>query len=333
MPPLRLGYLGVFARDPVRGELAVGCTEPAAPLVGLEGITISVGDMGRMKDPCLLDRQLPALWGRPLGEVMRNLDKPVHLYVKTHNLTGLRYFGRTTDNPYDYRGSGAYWTRHLEMYGNNVSTKVIGTYTDSRELRAAAKAFSDEHHLGSSTKWANLYPEDGGVAGDGWNPHTDHSRQIAALDAAVERRLQGKHQNVQAARSAAATQTPAPRSSGSRAVAWVAVSAVVIGAIWFFNSASRPSPSSTSQAQSESCADWPSAAVKTTRADHWEEPTASEFMDAFGKRCNQEYWIWVDWQSIWHDATQSGPEDCSYWTQFRFEPKAIELARQDGSCT
>lgn len=288
-----------------------------------------IGDIRKaQKAYVFFDHQPPTL-----DKSMRDLDKPVHLYVKKHNVTGLKYFGRTTDNPYEYRGSGTYWTRHLERYGNDVSTKVIGTFTDSRELHAAATAFSEEKRLGSSTKWANLYPEDGGVAGDGWNPNIDHGSQIAALDAAVERRLQVKQQSDHAVLSVSATRAPAPPASGSRTVAWVAVIAVVVGAIWLFNSSSRGSSTSTSQTQTESCADWLNVAVKKTRADLWEEPSASEFMEAFGKRCNHEYWVWVDWIGIRSFAKKGGPEDCSYLTQYSIEPEAIELARQDGSCS
>ena len=260
---------------------------------------------------------------------VRDLDKPVHLYVKKHNLTGLKYFGRTTENPYVYQGSGAYWTRHLAKYGNDVSTKVIGTFTDSTELRAAAEAFSVEKNIVSSSKWANLLGEDGGVSGDGWNPLGDHRRQIAALDAAVERRLQ---EASQLGRNGS-TRAPSATSSESKRnpFVWVLVAAGILGALWFFNNAGRSS-SPAQQPAAESCTDWLSAAAKTTRADKWVEPSASEFMDDFSARCKTEYGIWVDWQSIWTDAASSGSHKCSYWTQFRIEPEAIELARQDGSC-
>lgn len=118
------------------------------------------------------------------------LNEPVHLYVKTHRLTGLKYFGRTVEDPYSYLGSGAYWIRHIARYGNDVNTRVIGTFTDEAQLRAAAKTFSAEHDIAASTDWANLLPEDGDVAGDGWTPGLEYSTQIEALDAAVERRLE-----------------------------------------------------------------------------------------------------------------------------------------------
>lgn len=118
---------------------------------------------------------------------MGDLDKPVHLYEKTHNQTGLKYFGRTVEDPETYRGSGAYWTRHLDAYGDDVTTTVLGTYTDSTELTSAAESYSTEYEIATSTQYANLLDEDGGVAGAGWNPKTDHSARIASLDEAVQR--------------------------------------------------------------------------------------------------------------------------------------------------
>lgn len=259
---------------------------------------------------------------------MGDLRQPVNLYVKTHRLTGLKYFGRTVENPFEYRGSGAYWTRHLEKYGNDVSTKIIGTYTNSAELRAAAESFSADHDVATSVKWANLLPEDGNVTGDGWSPYGDHAEQIAALDAAVQRELQARQSG--SASRAASPPAPIESSSGRNPLVWVAVAAGVIGALWFFNQSSQPS-SPTSQTRTASCSDLLKTAVETERADRWVEPNASEFMGIFSKRCNREYSIWVDWQSIWNSP--GSVLKCSEFYQWRVEPEAIVLARQDGSCS
>lgn len=120
---------------------------------------------------------------------MAALDRPVYLYVKTHRRTGLKYFGRTVEDPHDYGGSGAYWTRHLQKFGNDVDTVIVGTFVDSDRLRSAATSFSAENDIAASTQWANLYPEDGGEAGAGFRLSDDHSPKIAALDAAVRARL------------------------------------------------------------------------------------------------------------------------------------------------
>lgn len=117
------------------------------------------------------------------------LDEPVYLYVKTHDVTGLKYFGRTTEDPYRYSGSGAYWTRHLEEYGNRVTTTVLGYYIDEDELRSAALEFSAKNRIATSTDWANLLPEDGGQAGAGWSSDRSFGDKIAALDISVQSRM------------------------------------------------------------------------------------------------------------------------------------------------
>lgn len=117
------------------------------------------------------------------------LNQPVHLYVKSHRKTGLKYFGRTVHDPAAYRGSGAYWTLHLERYGNDVATQVIGTYDDEDSLRDAARTFSIENAVATSPRWANLLPEDGSPSGEGWAQDGDHSERIKAIDRYVENRM------------------------------------------------------------------------------------------------------------------------------------------------
>lgn len=92
---------------------------------------------------------------------------PTYLYVKTHNKTGLKYFGKTTNNPHNYRGSGTYWLAHLKIHGNDVDTEVIGYYTDKEECIAAATLFSTKHNIVEAVNehnkkvWANQILENG----------------------------------------------------------------------------------------------------------------------------------------------------------------------------
>lgn len=44
------------------------------------------------------------------------------LYEKIHNKTGLKYFGKTTQNPYTYQGSGKRWKNHIKKHGYDVTT-------------------------------------------------------------------------------------------------------------------------------------------------------------------------------------------------------------------
>lgn len=112
---------------------------------------------------------------------------PTSLYVKTHNITGLKYFGKTTKDPFTYKGSGIYWRSHLKVHGNSVTTEVIGYYTDKEECRLAALEFSTAHNIVHEVNehnkkiWANQIIEtglDGGNTGRTvYGPHTEEAKR------------------------------------------------------------------------------------------------------------------------------------------------------------
>jgi hypothetical protein len=84
------------------------------------------------------------------------------LYVKTHNITGLKYFGKTTKgNPDKYSGSGKYWKRHIKKHGKDISTRIIGTFDSQASATEAALEFSRSHNIVESDDWANLMVENG----------------------------------------------------------------------------------------------------------------------------------------------------------------------------
>lgn len=80
-----------------------------------------------------------------------------------HNITGLKYFCKTTlkDRVYRYKGSGVAWTKHLKEFGKDITVGVLGFYTDAERCYKAAEAFSKEHDVANSDKWANIIPETG----------------------------------------------------------------------------------------------------------------------------------------------------------------------------
>lgn len=92
--------------------------------------------------------------------------KPTYLYVKTHNVTGLKYFGKTTSNRKRYRGSGHHWLRHIAKHGYDVTTEIVGYFTDQGECMKFALEFSEKHNIVESPGWANLMPENGLSGGD-----------------------------------------------------------------------------------------------------------------------------------------------------------------------
>ena len=81
------------------------------------------------------------------------------LYVKTHNITGLKYFGKTVKNPFKYRGSGKYWKRHLAKHGNNVTTEVVAVFDNEEDASAFAIEFSLKNNIVEDESWANLIVE------------------------------------------------------------------------------------------------------------------------------------------------------------------------------
>ena len=84
----------------------------------------------------------------------------IYLYIKTHNKTGLKYFGKTTkQNPYKYKGSGKYWKAHIKFHGYDVTTEIVGMYTDIEECSKIAINFSIINNIVESQEWANLVIE------------------------------------------------------------------------------------------------------------------------------------------------------------------------------
>jgi hypothetical protein len=105
---------------------------------------------------------------------------PTYLYIKTHNITGLKYFGKTTNDPYQYYGSGKHWLSHLRKHGFDISTEVLGYYTDEHECKKIAEEFSKRNNIVKSKKWANMIVEnglDGGATGrTNYSSHTNETK-------------------------------------------------------------------------------------------------------------------------------------------------------------
>jgi hypothetical protein len=94
-----------------------------------------------------------------------SIINPIYLYVKTHNKTGLKYFGKTTrKDPHKYPGSGKHWISHLEKHGYDYKTEIYGIYSDREECLKSAIEFSEKYNIVESKEWANLRVEslDGG---------------------------------------------------------------------------------------------------------------------------------------------------------------------------
>lgn len=89
------------------------------------------------------------------------------LYVKQHNKTKLKYFGKTDSNdPYSYRGSGKYWRKHLKKHGKEISTIILWLFDTKEERIEFALWFSENFDIVNSQEWANLTEEDGKTGGN-----------------------------------------------------------------------------------------------------------------------------------------------------------------------
>jgi len=85
----------------------------------------------------------------------------IYLYKKTHNITGLSYLGKTTQDPFKYPGSGKYWLRHLQNHGNDVTTMVLKECQSNDEVKECGIFYSHQWNVVESDLWANLKPEEG----------------------------------------------------------------------------------------------------------------------------------------------------------------------------
>lgn len=88
---------------------------------------------------------------------------PTALLVMTHNVTGLKYFCKTSKlkNMHWYKGSGVYWKKHMKAHGRDITAGVLGIYFDKDRCVAAALKFSEENDIVNSKDWANFILENG----------------------------------------------------------------------------------------------------------------------------------------------------------------------------
>jgi hypothetical protein len=110
--------------------------------------------------------------------------KPTYLYIKQHSVTGLKYFGKTTQNPYQYLGSGSYWKKHIKKHGKEFvkTIWVSDLYTDTSIVEIALH-FSNENNIVESNDWANFILENGLDGGDTFSGKTHTKESKAKMSA------------------------------------------------------------------------------------------------------------------------------------------------------
>lgn len=85
----------------------------------------------------------------------------IYLYLKTHNKTGLKYLGKTIQDPFKYKGSGTYWRNHCNIHGYDVSTQILGEYETIEALKKDSIRISEELNIVDDPSYANLKIEEG----------------------------------------------------------------------------------------------------------------------------------------------------------------------------
>jgi hypothetical protein len=99
-----------------------------------------------------------------------------YLYLKTHNVTGLKYIGSTKQDPYIYQGSGLIWKNHLKKYGRDVTTRILGVYADKEKLKIDGQYYSYKYNVVESKDFANLTIEEG-QGGNTWDRTIEENRE------------------------------------------------------------------------------------------------------------------------------------------------------------
>ena len=89
------------------------------------------------------------------------MSNTIYLYLKTHNKTGLKYLGKTIQDPFSYKGSGKVWSRHIAKHGYDVTTEVLFETNDTEELKRVGLEYSEKWNIVESDAFANLMPEAG----------------------------------------------------------------------------------------------------------------------------------------------------------------------------
>ena len=97
------------------------------------------------------------------------MSNTIYLYLKTHNKTGLKYLGKTTQDPFKYRGSGKRWSNHINHHGYDVTTEILFQSTDTIAIKERGIYYSNLWHIVESNEFANLKIEEGDGGWLTWN--------------------------------------------------------------------------------------------------------------------------------------------------------------------
>jgi len=70
-------------------------------------------------------------------------------------------------NPYNYKGSGKHWKRHINKHGYDVATTILYETPFIEEIKEMGLYYSDLWNVVGSKEFANMVKETGtGISGD-----------------------------------------------------------------------------------------------------------------------------------------------------------------------
>jgi hypothetical protein len=104
--------------------------------------------------------------------------KPTRLYIKIHEKTGLKYFGKSVKkNIENYHGSGKFWKQHIKKHGKEYFKTIwlSDWFFCEEEITKFCSDFCEKNNIVGSSKWANLKEE----AGDGGSPGEETRKRIS----------------------------------------------------------------------------------------------------------------------------------------------------------
>ncbi len=91
----------------------------------------------------------------------RGVEGMYYLYIKIHKITGLKYLGQTSKDPFKYKGSGTRWINHIKKHGNIVDTEILFESENKNDIKEKGKYYSNLWNVVEDKSWANIVPEEG----------------------------------------------------------------------------------------------------------------------------------------------------------------------------
>jgi len=109
------------------------------------------------------------------------MSTTIYLYLKTHKISGLKYFGQTSSDPYKYVGSGHIWKKHLKKYGKeDIHTEIVAECKSQEEVLHIGMYYSELWNIVESKEFANLREESGQGSVPGRKLSKEHREKISS---------------------------------------------------------------------------------------------------------------------------------------------------------